>query len=306
LGIWSGAGAEPLSKEVAARVNGTPIARRTATEVFEASVAQLDAPLPPAEAAALRKEALDSLIEFELLYQESQARHLRVSDSAVADTIRTTQDRFGSPAAYRQALSEKGLTPQDIERDTRKTLAVDRLLAEAVWNRVSVTDAEVKQFYGEHSQEFRHPTQVRASHILIRLPPGERERAMARSKAEALAKRAQGGEDFAALARAESEDKITALQGGDLGYFEQGAMVAAVDEVAFRLEPGQVSGVVQTPHGLHVIKVTGRRTAGIAPLDEVRERIVTLLTREKRQRLQEELVAELRRQATVEIAPDFR
>jgi peptidylprolyl isomerase len=129
---------------------------------------------------------------------------------------------------------------------------------------------------------------------------------MARSKAEALAKRAQGGEDFAALARAESQDKITALQGGDLGYFEQGAMVAAVDEVAFRLEPGQVSGVVQTPHGLHVIKVTGRRTAGIAPLDEVRERIVTLLTREKRQRLQEELVAELRRQATVEIAPDFR
>src|SRR5439155_18317674 len=142
---------------------------------------------------------------------------------------------FPSPKAYREALNAKGLSPRDIERDTRKTLAVNRLLQDAVWKSVKVDDAAVRSFYTENLEQFRHPPEIRASHILVHVPAeaSPADRAAARTKAEALDRRVRAGEDFAALAQAASDDPATKKRGGDLGYFARGTMVESFESAAF-------------------------------------------------------------------------
>ncbi len=103
------------------------------------------------------------------------------------------------------------------------------------------------------------------------------------------------------MARTESQDVGSNAQGGDLGYVAKGDMDAAFEKVAFALPPGQLSGVVATPYGFHIIKVTGRRDAGYETLDEVQERIRAVLLKEARQKAQAELVARLRQKARIEL-----
>lgn len=143
--------------------------------------------------------------------------------------------------------------------------------------QVTVSDGEVAERYVlEKDERFLDPEQVRARHILVGVPAGADEGAKARTrkKAEELAAKAKGGADFAALARKNSGDKATAAAGGDLGFFPRGRMSPAFESVAFALPVGQVSDVVETPFGFHVIKVDERRDAGPRPLEAVRDQLL--------------------------------
>ncbi|HLE56257.1 MAG TPA: peptidylprolyl isomerase, partial [Rhodothermia bacterium] len=223
---------------------------------------------------------------------------------AIADSIKTTEARFGSPKEYSAALSAKKLTRKDVERDTRKMLAVNRVLEEVVWKDIYIDNQAIRTFYEENREQFQHPDEMRVSEILIRVPRGATPaaRGEARAKAERCLQRARAGEDFAAVAKSESEDETTAPQGGDLGFVSRGSLVEAVEEAAFRLKPGQVSEVMETPYGLHLVKVTDSRPAGVLPLDEVRERIIAVLTQERRLKEQDAFVADLRKSAAIEVA----
>ena len=144
--------------------------------------------------------------------------------------------------------------------------------------------------------------QVKASHILIRVDPGADESAKkaSRSELERIQKRVKKGEDFAALAREFSQGP-TGIKGGDLGYFSRGRMVKSFEEAAFALNPGDVSGIVETRFGYHLIKVTDKREEGVIGFDEVKDRLHEGL---KRVAVQEEVgkhVAELRKKADLEI-----
>jgi peptidyl-prolyl cis-trans isomerase D len=146
------------------------------------------------------------------------------------------------------------------------------------------SDNEVKAYYDEHRDDrFTAPEEVRARHILIKLPPAadEKARAAARTKAEDVLAKVKKGADFAKLAQDVSEDAGTAGKGGDLGLFSRGHMVPAFDTAAFALEPGAVSDVVETPFGFHIIKVEEKLPGGQKPLDAVRDEIVKTLTAEK-------------------------
>lgn len=127
-----------------------------------------------------------------------------------------------------------------------------------------VTEDELRTMYQEESPE----VQLRASHIMLELPMGADQAALdsVRGELQALRRRAEAGADFAALAREYSQDPGTARIGGDLGYFTRGDMVAPFEEATLSLEPGEISDVVQTPMGLHIIRLTDRRVAGF---DEV-------------------------------------
>ncbi|MDX1494665.1 MAG: peptidylprolyl isomerase, partial [Longimicrobiales bacterium] len=123
-----------------------------------------------------------------------------------------------------------------------------------------VTEDELRAMYQEESPE----VQLRASHIMLQLPMGadQAARDSVRGELQALRRRAQAGEDFAALARQYSQDPGTARMGGDLGYFMRGDMVAPFENAAMALEPGEISDVVQTPMGLHIIRLEERRVQG--------------------------------------------
>jgi peptidyl-prolyl cis-trans isomerase D len=146
------------------------------------------------------------------------------------------------------------------------------------------TDAQMQAFYHEHVEDrFTDPAEVRARHILVKVDPGADADAKAKARAEAddLLKQIRAGGDFEALAKAHSKDPGSAAKGGDLGFFPRGRMVPAFDTAAFALEPGQVSEVVETPFGFHIIKVEEKKPGGVRPFDAAREQIEKELTAER-------------------------
>jgi peptidyl-prolyl cis-trans isomerase C len=299
--------AEPVKgmhdNDVVARVNGTPVYRKSVREVVQGVLALQDSQPDAASIGKLANAALDSLIALELLYQESQARGIKVSDSSVEAEITSSKKSFPDAHSFDMALKAKGMTEADLRQDTRKTLAVDKLLESTVWKDVRVSPEQVKDFYEKNRKEFKHPAEVRVSRILIRVPkhatPAERNAAKQRA-GELLAK-LHSGADFAQLARANSQDSASAARDGDLGYIQKGDMDAPFEKQAFTLATGQVSGVVATPYGFEIIKVTDRRAAGYSPLEEVQDRIGQVLLKSEKQDRQADFVAQLRQKAKVEL-----
>ena len=148
--------------------------------------------------------------------------------------------------------------------------AIAKMMNAQVANTTEATDAEVKDFYDKNPDRFKRAESVRASHILLMVDPkaDEATKQQTRTKIDGILKRAKGGEDFAALAKENSQDG-SAAQGGDLGYFPKEKMVPAFADVAFALKTGEISDVVTTQFGVHIIKVTDRKPAGTVPLEEV-------------------------------------
>lgn len=294
---------QPLrDDDVVARVNGSAIQRKAVRDVVQGVLAVQDAQPDPGTIGKLADDALDSLIALELLYQEAQARGVTVSDAAVAEEIARSKSRFSDPHAFDEALKAKGMTQDDLRRDTRTTMVVNKFLEATVWRDLRVSPEQSRNFYEQNKEQFKHPAEIRVSHILIRVRDGasEADRSAAKQRAAELLDQLKKGADFAALARAQSEDPGSNSRGGDVGYMAQGDMDEGFDKEAFALDLGQLSGVVATRYGYHIIKVTDRRPAGYAPLEEVRERISAVLLKSERQQKQADLVAQLHGKAKIE------
>jgi peptidyl-prolyl cis-trans isomerase D len=148
---------------------------------------------------------------------------------------------------------------------------------------VTVSDAEAEAYYREHAAEFDEPKRLRVAHVLVRVPPvgGSDAENAAKAKVEDVIKRAKGGEDFAKLAREVSEDKASAVQGGDLGFVGPGELVAPFEQAAFALKKGEVSAPVRTPFGYHAIRVIDVKEGGKTPLKEVAPKIKEALGAQK-------------------------
>jgi len=178
-------------------------------------------------------------------------------------------------AAYFEANKEQYRIP---EQRKMKFLLVD---TDAIKGRITVPPGDVEQAYRQNIDQYTTPEQVRASHILLKTE--EKDAAAVRKQAEGLLKQARAGADFAALARQHSEDEGSAPQGGDLDYFGRGRMVPEFEEVAFELEPGQISDIVESPFGLHIIKVVDRKPAVTASFEDVKAQIAEQLAFERAQ-----------------------
>jgi len=296
--------APPRDDDVVAIVNGAPILRRSVRAIVQGTIVSQESDSPP-DAATVRRlaqDALDSLIDFELLYQASQTRDVAVSDAAVEEEIRRTEENFGDKKAFASALQSQGLTESDLRRDTRKSLAVNRLLEGEVLRDARVTSEQIEEFYQQNQAQFQHPAQTRASHILIRVgtKASKSERSAAQKKAAQIRELIDKGGDFAELARQHSEDPGTAPFGGDLGFYASGEMDESIEKTARALDIGQISAVTSSSYGYHIIKVTDRRGAGYETLAEVQERIRAALLKNDRRQRQTAYVAELRKSATIQ------
>lgn len=297
------AGKPPRDDDVVARVNGTVIYRKAVREVVQGALAVADAQPDPATIGKLADAALDSLIALELLYQESQTQGTTVTAAAIDEEMARTRSRFPDAGSFNSLLKARGMSEADLRRDTQKTMAVNRLLESTVWKGIKVTPEQAKQFYEQNRDEFKHPAEIRVSHILIRVKEGASaaDRKAAQQRAAGLLEQLKAGADFAQMARDNSQDPSSAAQAGDLGYVAPGETDPAFEKAAFALATNQLSDVVKTPYGFHIIKVTGRRDAGYEPLAEVQDRIKAVLEKRERQQREADLVATLRKKAKVEL-----
>jgi peptidyl-prolyl cis-trans isomerase C len=202
-------------------------------------------------------------------------------------------------------VHDSGLKLEDFQKELRRNMGYFKLFEDKWTGKTDVTDQDAKAHYDKNPGEFKNPEMVRASHILIQpntQPPGvdpNQAKAQAKAKAEDLLSKIRGGEDFAELAKAHSSCP-SAANGGDLDYFKRGEMDAPFEKVAFELVPGQVSGVVETQFGFHIIKVVDHKAARTLPFEEAKAGIVEKLTAEKKTQIIRDYVESLKAKAQIQ------
>lgn len=167
----------------------------------------------------------------------------------------------------------------------------------------SVLDEEIKMYYKAHKDEFTAPEMVRARHILVRVDKSasEGEKKAANSKLSGILKRAKAGEDFAKLAAEFSEDPGAKEKGGDLGFFQKGSMVSEFETAAFSLKPGEISGIVETQFGHHIIKVEEKKSSVLEPFESVSRKIKDKILSDRKTTLVQKLIDKAMKDAGVEI-----
>ncbi|MFM2478443.1 SurA N-terminal domain-containing protein [Celerinatantimonas sp. MCCC 1A17872] len=184
--------------------------------------------------------------------EENFAGTIKVSDKEVKAYYQQHQEQFRSP----------------------ETVDINYILldAKSIANSINVTDEQAKQYFHEHADQYQLPVQRHVAHILIK--PGK-DPQKAQAEAEKLEKELKNGADFATLAKKYSQDQFSAKKGGDLDWFQKGVMPKAFDKAAFGLaKVGDISGVVKTKYGYHIIKLLGVQDSKLPPFARVKDKIV--------------------------------
>jgi peptidyl-prolyl cis-trans isomerase C len=287
--------------DVLARVNGEDVKKAD----FDLLVRNMEAgngQIPQDRRDEILRGALDRLITYTLLQQEARARKVTVTDAEVDSRVKAMQGQFPDEATFKKALAERSMTVDRLRADTRNELVIGKMMEAEVESAAAATDADAQDFYQKNPDKFQQPESVRASHILILVDEKADEAAKkkARAQIDAVHKRAKSGEDFAELAKAHSQDG-SAAQGGDLDFFARGRMVPEFEKVAFALKPGEISDVVTTQYGFHVIKVTERKPPSTVPLADVNDRVKDFLTTQKKQHRADQFITGLKQKSRIEV-----
>jgi peptidyl-prolyl cis-trans isomerase C len=292
------------SGDKAAVVNGSVITHKELERELSRTTEQLlqmGRPISDDQLSEMRKRTLDNLIAYELLYQESKKKGVKIAAAAVDEKVNELKKQYPDEAEFKEMLSGSDLTEADLKAYMKRGLAIEQLVDKEIVQKITVSDKEIRDYYDSNLDRFKRPEQVRASHILIKVDPeaDKSEKAKARKQIETIQKKVKKGEDFEALAK-EYSGCPSSAKGGDLGYFGRGQMVKPFEDAAFALQPGQVSDIVETRFGYHLIKVTDKRPPTTVPFDEVKDGIRGHL---KQQQVREKVLAyveELKGKAKVE------
>ncbi|HEX3554138.1 MAG TPA: peptidylprolyl isomerase [Thermoanaerobaculia bacterium] len=290
--------------DVVAKVNGQAIKKDDllkGAQVVQMSMAQRGQPV--ALTPQVYRQVLDELIGITLLQQEARTQGIAPSEQELDQQVAARKKQFPNEAAYQNALKQTGLTEALLRQQTRDQIAVQKYVETKVIPGVTVPDQAAKDFYDKNKDQIHSPERLHLRHILIAVnpkgTPADKEKAKA--KAEDLLKQIQGGADFAKLAQASSDDPGSKPNGGDLGWISPGQTPPAFEKAAMALKSNQVSPVVESPFGFHVIQLLERQAAGTVPFEQVKDRIGMMLKQKQAQELVQARIKELRGKAKVEV-----
>lgn len=302
-GAWADESASNAS--VAAKVNGTVISgqdfqreldriqRLKGTNAKTADEAKL---------ADLKREALENIIIRELLYQECNKQKISVDASTVDREMEQVKGQFASPGQFAENLQRIKMNEDRVREQVGRGLAIQILIDRSVGKGIAVTDDEVNKYYEQHQKDFTRQAQFRLSHILLAVDSQwpKYNKKEAGDKLSVLRKRILAGEDFAGLATANSDCK-SKTKGGDIGWFAPGQLTPEMEKAVALLKVGEMSEIVEDRFGLHIIKIVERKDAFTSPLDDVREKVRSLVRQEKSLIMLQRYVKSLRDAAQVEI-----
>ncbi len=283
------------SKEVVATVNGQDITVEEFEQVYniqkksiemlygeEALTKEISEGVTFAD--QLKEDVLQQIIDVNIMYKEAEKEKLLPTDKEVEEKYKEIKTQIDSDEEYKKSLEEAGVDDAYIKKEQKQILALENY-QENFLKEHEVTDEEAKKYYDEHKDEF-YIDEVRASHILISTrnennePLSTKEKEKAKQKAEEILAKVKAGEDFATLAKENSDDPGSAANGGDLDFFGKGVMVEEFETAAFGLNVGEISEIVETDFGYHIIKVTDKKQ-GQEPFEDVKEEIKTNLEQEE-------------------------
>ena len=281
-----------------AEVNGTPISYDAWLRTFQNTVSRYDnntlSNMDQSIINALKNNVLKQMINSELLYQEAAKEKIKITDSEINAEIDKIKESFPSQEEFDNVLKSNNLTINELKDDIQRNLMITSILDKSRSN-IIVTDEELKQYYTENKESFFEEEKIHARHILLE------------TEEEALniiQQLKEGIVDFAELAK-ENSIGPSASNGGDLGFFSRGQMVKEFEDAAFALQPGEISGVVKTQFGFHVIKVEERKEAHQSTFEESKEQINNLLKNQKENEAITQLISRLNENADITINYDF-
>jgi peptidyl-prolyl cis-trans isomerase SurA len=260
--------------------------------------------LPPSEKMGLRSAALNRLVDKKLIDQKVRELDIKVLDDEIKLAIDDVKKQNNmTQEALVQALAGQGLSFEQYRAQLREQLERLRLMSQEVRSKIQVGDQEVRDYYEANRAKFGAVEQFRARHIFFKVDKkgGAAELARVEAVAAGVLKEARAGKDFAELAKAHSDDPAAAKDGGDLGTFKKADMLPEIGDSVAAMKPGEVSDLVLSQAGLHIIKLEERTIGSGKPFSEVKNDIEELIYKKKADERFTQWVKDLRASVPIEI-----
>jgi peptidyl-prolyl cis-trans isomerase C len=249
-----------------------------------------------------RPQAFDKMIEKELFYQEAVKKGLKVDEGVIAAERDKTIKRLGGNKKYKAALKRADFTDEQYRERLKKKQLVKRFITVEIKDKARPTDEEIKNYYRKNKKNFMRPGARKLTHILISVKPEAtaEERKLKKAQAQEVIDRITAGEDMSDVAWNHSMGPYR-VKGGDMGLVHRGRLYPDLEKEVFQLEPGRLSGIIETIYGYHVVRVEEVKPQEQMRLEDVYQSVQKELTEKKEKQLQEALTARLRGNAQIEV-----
>ncbi len=251
----------------------------------------------------LSRLALERLVEEKLIDQEAKRSGVRATPKEVDLAIEEIKRRNSATQEdLEKALARDGWTFEAFKKEIEKRIIRTKLIQWAVKVEPNVGENELREFYLKNIEQYRTEESYRPAHILFKIPKEAtpEEIGQIRAKCQKVLSMIKAGEDFGELAVLYSED-ISSKDRGDLGVFKRGELLPAFEREALRLKVGEVSGIVRTDFGFHIIKLLDRKGVGPLPFEEVKEKVRQDYLEKEFERGLKQFLSKLRERSTIEI-----
>jgi peptidyl-prolyl cis-trans isomerase SurA len=294
-----------LVSGIAALVNDEPITTYDIAKEREGIERGMEAtkPLDAAAKAQLQQAALDSLISRKLIQQKIKELDIKVSDEEVRQAIEDVKRTNNiTEENLKAALAARGISFDDYKAQLKEQLERLRLISLEVRSKIQISEKEALEYYTANADLFQVDEAFRVRQIFFKLSPRatEAERKRVVATAEKVLAEARGGADFAALAKKYSQDP-SAKEGGDLGYLKKGDILPEIESSLANLKQGDVSGLIRTPVGIHIMKLEEYRKGKRQTFESVKAEVEDRLYKKKSEERFNQWLAELRKNAAIEI-----
>jgi peptidyl-prolyl cis-trans isomerase C len=291
--------------ETAAIVNDKPVSMSELRRAVLSVVIQngMDASHTEAFMAQFGPRILEQLVQGELLYQEAIKGGFSAQPEEIDRSFSEISGRYGSHEEFQAEMENRGFTEKTLRENMSRQITIKKYIEGTVVPEAKVPEETVREAYDQNPSKFQRPSEVRASHILLKIGESddqEKKGEVFKRAVEIASMAREKGADFAQLARDHSEGP-SAPSGGDLGFFARGRMVKPFEDAAFSLEPGEVSDPVLTQFGYHIIKLIERREGLTLPYEEVSDKLRLDLENRMVNEMLSRRITELKESSKIEI-----
>lgn len=248
----------------------------------------------------IRAEAMTNLIDSELRAQDAAAKGMKISPEVLEEEVNKIAVKYKSTKDFWEAVQNAGFTEKSFKRIMQRKRLAEKILLVEVDNAVATSPEKVKKHYTANVSKYSKPEEFRASHILVKVDPAAtaEEKLALKAKAESMLKRIKAGESFEAIASNESDD-MSKVKAGDVGYFHAGQTIEEFEAELLKLKVGEISNVVESIYGFHIIRLTDKRAPRLIPFEEIKDKLQKDLIESEKKNLLESWMGRLYKKAKI-------
>ncbi len=290
--------------EVVAKVNDAKITSRSikaSLQRLKVQAGHQNQVMSKQQIKQMVNQILETEIQREVMFQHGKKLKIEVLDKDISKITDLMKSRFKNEEEFLNEFSKSGMNLEMLKKQISRNIVVTRVIQKEINDKIEISDQQAMDFYKKNEKSFKNPESVHAAHILIKVDKkfSDKDNEIARKKIEDILKKVKKGEDFADLAKQYSEGP-SASRGGDLGNVTRNQMVKEFEDAVFKLKEGEVSDVVETQFGFHIIKAYEKKEAGgLVPFDQVKENISNFLKRSEADQKTKTYVEDLERKADI-------